>query len=81
MIEVFITNIRHQIEAESMLKILENRFPNLKINFDLEGSQAPFPCGHTILRAVGTTIDAENIIFTLHQSGFMCAILEDKVCI
>lgn len=80
MVEVFITNVRELIEAKRMQNILENSFPELKINFDLETSERPFPCGHTILRAEGAIINPETIISTTRESGFMSEILADKIC-
>lgn len=80
MVEVFITNVRELIEAKRMQNVLENSFPELKINFDLENSERPFPCGHTILRAEGAIINPETIISTTRESGFMTEILEDKIC-
>ncbi|WP_460469971.1 hypothetical protein [Emticicia fontis] len=81
MIEVFITSISNRIQAESVLKSLTGQFPRLKFNFDLDNSEAPFPCGHSILRAEGAMIDTESIISVLNKSGYKCEILEDKVCI
>jgi len=80
MTEVFITNIPDQIQAESVLKILEESFPELIINFDAGASEAPFPCGHNILRVGGPVINPENIISLVNNLGFSSGILEDKVC-
>lgn len=81
MIEVFITSIRNQIEAESVMQMLKSHLPKLKFNFDLDNSRAPFPCGHSILRVEGEIIDSENIALMLNESGHKCEVLEDKVCI
>lgn len=80
MIEVFTTNIKSEIQAERILKTLDTIFPKLKINFDVSKTELPYPCGHSILRIEGKTIHSESIIATMKQSGFMCDILEDKVC-
>ena len=80
MIEVFTTNIQSKIQAENILKTLEKSFPELKINFDLSETKFPYPCGHSILRVEGNTINSESIISIINQSGFKCDILEDKVC-
>lgn len=79
-VEVFTTNIQSKIQAERILKMLESHFPKLKINFDLNETVLPYPCGHTILRVEGNTINSEKIIAIIKKSGFMCDILEDKVC-
>ncbi|MFD2522696.1 hypothetical protein [Emticicia soli] len=81
MIEVFITDIQTQMQADSMLEILKKSFPELKFNFDLSSSDAPFPCGNNILRAEGAMINAESIIATLNKSAFKCEVLEDKICV
>lgn|GEM_PF-379571 len=79
-IEVFTTNIQSKIQAERIVQILESSFPKLKINFDLCETELPYPCGHTILRVEDNEINSEIIISIIKQSGFMCDILEDKVC-
>lgn len=80
MTEVFITDIPDQIQAKGLIKTLKNVFPGLKINFDTDASEAPFPCGHHILRAEGSAIHSEGIISLVNKSGFTCGILEDKIC-
>ncbi|OPB87922.1 hypothetical protein BAS06_12075 [Elizabethkingia miricola] len=79
-VEVFTTNIQSKIQAERIVKILESCFPKLKINFDLFETELSYPCGHTILRVEDNEINSENIISIIKKSGFMCDILEDKVC-
>ncbi|WP_084299326.1 hypothetical protein [Dyadobacter tibetensis] len=80
MIEVFTTNVQGKAQAERILGILSHSFPTLKINFDLSETVLPYPCGHSILRVEGTTINSEKIIAVLRQSGLICEILENKVC-
>lgn len=80
MIEVFITNVRSEIQAIETEKILSICFPDLKINFDLEASELPYPCGHSILRVEGSTVEPACIISTVNKAGFSCDLLEDKVC-
>lgn len=80
MIEVFMTNIREPLQAKKVLGVLESGFPELKLNFDLESSPRPFPCGHSILRAEGPAINAEQIIETVSKAGFTSAVLADKIC-
>src|SRR5690554_6121078 len=85
MIQIFISDIENDMQADGTVKDLERAFPGLKFNFDLDDSSlndssSPFPCGHTVLRAEGTAIHAEAIIATLNKAGFQCAILEDNVC-
>lgn len=80
MAEVFITNVQDRIEAERVQNILESRFPGLNIHFDLADPKLPFPCGHNIIRIEGAAVDPESVISTVNGSGFMCDVLEDKIC-
>lgn len=80
MVEVFITDIQHKIQAEIITNIIQSENPELKINFDLNETALPFPCGHTILRAEGREINSVNILTSVRKQGFNCEILEDKIC-
>lgn len=80
MIEVFITSIQTEIQIRKTSDMLKKDFPELRINFDLDESNLPFPCGHTILRTEGNTIITKKIISKVNELGFNCEILEDKVC-
>lgn len=80
MIEVFTTNIQSEIQAIHVVGILEKSFIDLKINFDLNETNLPYPCGHTILRIEGKIINVEKVLSIVSRSGFRCDILEDKVC-
>lgn len=79
-IEVFVTDIKSLIQVEQLLKKLEESFPKLKINYDLSASEAPYPCGHTVLRVEGNEISSGKIRSTISHLGFNCQVLEDKVC-
>lgn len=80
LVEVFTTSIQNDIQAEHTLQSLAGCFPELKMNFDLNETDLPYPCGHTILRVEGDTINSKEIISIVNQSGFKCDVLEDKVC-
>lgn len=80
MTEVFITNIESQIQAEKSVNFIQDSFADLKINFDLNEKEFPFPCGHTILRVEGDKVNSKEIIALLDKSGYKCEILEDKIC-
>ncbi|GAB5566153.1 MAG: hypothetical protein Wins2KO_32160 [Winogradskyella sp.] len=73
MVEVFITNIKEPVQSEKILTVLKKKFPELKINFDLDDC-------HKILRVEGFEINHESIISLITNSGYKCTILEDKVC-
>ncbi|SPW29535.1 Uncharacterised protein [Elizabethkingia miricola] len=79
-IEVFTTNIQSKIQAERIVQTLESSFPKLKINFDLCETELPYPCGQRFYELKDNEINSEIIISIIKQSGFMCDILEDKVC-
>jgi len=80
MIEVFTTNIPNKGLAISVLKALENDFPELKINFDIERTIINYPCDHSILRAEGDIIETERFMKAVNTLGFACDVLEDKIC-
>lgn len=80
MVEVFITNIKEPVQAKALTNVLSTDFPQLKIDIDLWDSELPYPCGHTVLRVEGVVFESENIISTVQKSGFLCDILEDKIC-
>ncbi|SNZ00415.1 hypothetical protein SAMN06265377_2239 [Flagellimonas pacifica] len=79
MVEVFITNVKEPKQAEETLKVLEHTLPKFKINFDLEDFEKPYPCGHSILRIEGSSINNKKIIQIIQNEGFKCEILEDKL--
>src|SRR5690606_2793248 len=83
-VQVFTTDIKNRFQEERLLRTLEKSFPELEINFDLwdylSNPEMPYPCGHSILRVQGNTINSKSIISTINQSGFKCDILENKVC-
>ena len=79
MIEVFITNIKTKTQIEKTLNSMNNDFPNLKINFDLNDTKKTFPCGHTVLRVESNRINPVKIISQVKELGFTCEILENKI--
>ena len=80
MVEVFVTSIRNEMQAERILDALQTGFPGLRVNIDLSDSAGGFPCGHSILRTEGATFQPENIRVAVNEAGFMCDVLEDKIC-
>ena len=80
MVEVFITNVKSEILSKEILQFLENKYPNLKFNFDLEDFNEPYPCGHSILRIEGKAIDTNSIVIQLKFKGIECELLDDKTC-
>ncbi len=80
MIEVFITDIQNNIQADIILNNILKDNTDLKITFDLNETDLSFPCGHTILRVEGNKINSDRIMDSVRKQGFNCEILEDKIC-
>lgn len=80
MIEVFITDIQNNIQADIILNNIQKDNTDLKITFDLNETDLSFPCGHTILRVEGNKINSDRIMVSVRKQGFNCEILEDKIC-
>ena len=80
MVEVFITDIQNNIQADIILNNIQKDNTDLKINFDFNETDLSFPCGHTILRVEGNKINSDKILETVRNQGFNCEILEDKIC-
>tara|TARA_R110002072_G_scaffold23949_2_gene81890 strand:- start:657 stop:902 length:246 start_codon:yes stop_codon:yes gene_type:complete len=81
MIEIYMTNIKSETLSKEILRYLESHYPNLKINFDLEDFDKPYPCGHSILRIEGESINTNSISSRLRSKGIKCELLEDKPCV
>ncbi|WP_420573309.1 hypothetical protein [Kordia sp.] len=80
MIEVFITNIKIQTDAEKVVEMLKSNFPTLKINFDMDETGLAFPCGHTVIRIEGINFNIKNIISIIKNEKFLCEVMEDRIC-
>lgn len=52
MTDVFKTNIQDSIQADKFMASIRDDYSDLKINFDPNETEFPFPCGHAILRVV-----------------------------
>lgn len=81
MVEVFITDVQNESQAERISSTIKGNSDHLEICFDLNETDMPFPCGHTILRIEGKNINSDKILATVIGLGFKCEILEDKICI
>lgn len=80
MIEVFITDIQNKAQADRVSNIIKTETADLKINYDLNEKDLPFPCRHTILRIEGDVINSDATIAIVNEQGFKCEVLEDKIC-
>lgn len=68
MVEVYRTNVHDQATAQLLTRELLDRYPDVKINFDLEDCDK-------VLRVEGKHI-AASVIDCLKNNGFMCETLE-----
>jgi tRNA G26 N,N-dimethylase Trm1 len=68
MIEIFKTNVVKKSQAKTLLKILEERFNDFKINFDLSDCDK-------VLRVQGKIISLEEIIELVNANGYQCEVL------
>ncbi|MGY5354732.1 hypothetical protein [Wenyingzhuangia sp. IMCC45467] len=80
MVEVFITNIKKEKEAKKIVQLLEKKFLNIIVDYDMNETGLDFPCGHTVIRTENTLLDIHKIIATIQQRGIICEIMKDKIC-
>lgn len=67
-VEVFKTNVLEEGEAEHLLVMLLQNFPNFEMNFDLEDCDR-------ILRIEGHAFANDQIISLLTKQGYQCMAL------
>jgi len=68
-IEVFKTDVTTVNEAGSIVEMLRQHFPGIRINFDLQDCDK-------ILRLEGKDFSTDKVMMLVHQKGFYCEILE-----
>ena len=69
MIEVFSTNVHESPQADKLVGLLRQQFPNSRINFDLDDCDK-------ILRVEGVDFHPVEVISLVNEHGFDCKILE-----
>lgn len=69
MVEVFKTNVRLKKEAALLLSLLQQQFPDHRINFDLDDCDR-------ILRVEAGSVEPASVIAVLEENGFDCTVLE-----
>jgi len=69
MIEVFKTNVQKVSQANKLIALLRQYFPDSKINFDLKDCDK-------ILRVEGVNFMVEKIMMLVNERGFVCKVLE-----
>lgn len=70
MIEVFKTNVRRVAAAKEIVALLQQNFPDSKINFDLEDCDK-------VLRIEGEDFHPGKIMMLVNENGFQCHVMED----
>lgn len=65
MTEIFLTDIKTKVQADSLLDYFKSEYPELKISYDLNETENPFPCGHTVLRVEGDDFSTEGILISI----------------
>ena len=69
MVEIFKTDVSKKTKAKYILSTLQNEFPQLKINFDLDDCDK-------ILRVEGNIISVEKIISMMQKQNYICELLQ-----
>lgn len=80
MTEIFITDIQTKAQADYILSHLKAENTELKANYDLNETGLAFPCGHTIFRLEGETINSEKMMSLMANLKVKVKPLEDKIC-
>lgn len=68
-VEVFKTNVQEHEEAQKLVALLREHFPETRINFDLDDCDK-------ILRVEGRNFKVGIVIRLVNENGFHCALLE-----
>lgn len=75
MIEVFKTDVVHPALAGYIIELIEERFQNCRVNFDLAD------CDHVLRIASNKPVDPEEIVLMLKKEGVSIEVLPDTVAI
>jgi hypothetical protein len=68
-VEIFATNVEDPKDAFTLFRLLKDRFPGYKVNFDLQDKDR-------ILRVEGPGLRISEIIQLVKENGFCCDRLE-----
>ncbi|WP_433765500.1 hypothetical protein [Flavobacterium ginsenosidimutans] len=68
-VEVFKTNVQKESDKDYVIAVIQNQFPDYKINFDLEDCDK-------ILRVEGFDLECDNIMDYVRCLGYTCVRLE-----
>ena len=69
MVEIFKTNVKKKKRSEKLVSLLSMKYPDLKINFDLEDCDK-------ILRIEGESFCPTRITKKMNKLGHKCLVLE-----
>lgn len=69
MVEVFRTDVAEQSQGERLVSALMERFPDFKVNFDLEDCDR-------ILRIEAKSLNPLQVIECLRSNGHLCELLD-----
>lgn len=68
MIEVFKTNVYDKWGADYLLELLNQQFPDCRINFDLDDCDK-------VLRIEGEDFVSEKVKMIVNENGYLCEVL------
>lgn len=68
-IEIYKTNVRDKQKADKLISLLEEMYPKLRVNIDLEDCDS-------ILRIQGSSFSSKNITEILNKAGYYCERIE-----
>jgi hypothetical protein len=67
-VEVFKTDITSTAESSRLVALLQRKYPDARINFDLDDCDK-------ILRIKGT-VQNQEVVAVLNENGYSCTVLE-----
>ncbi len=68
-VEIFKTNVQKESDRDHVIAVIQNQFPDYKINFDLEDCDK-------ILRIEGVDLQCDNVMSHVSGLGYTCVRLE-----
>jgi len=69
LVEIFKTNVQKESDRDYIMTVMQNQFPDYKINFDLEDCDK-------ILRIEGFDLQYDNVVNYVSSLGYTCIRLE-----
>ncbi|MDQ8011615.1 MAG: hypothetical protein REI96_04145 [Flavobacterium nitrogenifigens] len=64
-VEIFKTNVQKESDRDYVVAVIQNQFPDYKINFDLEDCDK-------ILRIEGVDLQCDSVIDYVSRLGYVC---------